>query len=68
MRRHIVIKAAIIAVPTYGTAYLTELMVYTIPTLAITTFIAAHLFNEDNIIRPDNDGDTDGTDLDDLGQ
>ena len=68
MRRHIVIRAAIIAVPTYGTAYLTELMVYTIPTLAITTFIAAHLFNDDNIIRPDNEGDTDGIDLDDLGQ
>lgn len=45
---HITIKAVIIALPTYSCAYITDKMVYTIPTLALTTFIATQIFNHDN--------------------
>ena len=36
-------KVLIIGIPTFGTAFLTEAMVYTIPMLAITTIIATSL-------------------------
>tara|TARA_S200002703_G_scaffold77840_1_gene67059 strand:- start:1801 stop:1989 length:189 start_codon:yes stop_codon:yes gene_type:complete len=35
------IQGLIVLVPSYTMAYLTEMMVYTIPTLAAATFIAA---------------------------
>ena len=57
-RKHIFTKILIIAVPTYGLAILTEKMIYTIPMLAITTFIAANLFEEETSdIRVDEDSD-----------
>lgn len=37
------IQGAIVLIPSYAVAYLTEKMVYTIPTLAAATFIAAAL-------------------------
>jgi hypothetical protein len=37
------IQGMIVLVPSYTIAYLTEKMVYTIPTLAAATFIAAAL-------------------------
>ena len=38
------IKAIVILVPTYLTAYLTDKMIYVIPMLAAVSFIAAGLF------------------------
>jgi len=37
------IQGAVVLVPSYAIAYLTQKMVYTIPTLAAATFIAAAL-------------------------
>tara|TARA_B100000959_G_scaffold64984_1_gene68816 strand:+ start:4693 stop:4881 length:189 start_codon:yes stop_codon:yes gene_type:complete len=44
-------KCLIIAIPTYSIAWWTEMMVYTMPMLAITTVIATSIFNEDNITK-----------------
>ena len=38
-----VLKAVIVLVPTYITAYLTDKMIYVIPMLAAASFIAASL-------------------------
>ena len=38
-------QAVIVLIPTYTIAYLTDKMVYTIPMLAATSFIAASLKN-----------------------
>ena len=43
MIREGLIKAVIVLVPTYITAYLTDKMVYVIPMLAATSFIAVSL-------------------------
>ncbi len=40
------IKAVIVLVPTYITAYLTDKMVYVIPMLAAASFVAASLDGE----------------------
>ena len=45
------IKAAIVLVPTYITAYLTDKMVYVIPMLAAASFIAASLTSSPNTDR-----------------
>tara|TARA_B100000029_G_C17373655_1_gene887096 strand:- start:125 stop:316 length:192 start_codon:yes stop_codon:yes gene_type:complete len=45
----LILKILIIAIPTYAIAILTEMMVYTMPMLAITTVIATSLFNEKDI-------------------
>jgi len=37
------IKAAIVIIPTYITAYLTDKMIYVIPMLAAASFVAASL-------------------------
>ena len=39
------IKAVIVLVPTYITAYLTDKMVYVIPMLAAASFVAASMDN-----------------------
>ncbi len=62
-------KILIIAIPTYLIAFLTEAMVYTMPTLAITTLIAVNLYegssrNVENRIDEDGDGGEDGNILD----
>lgn len=49
------IKAAIILVPTYITAYLTDKMIYVVPMLAASGFIAAALFNDAVEKRVDDD-------------
>ena len=38
-----VLKAIIVLVPTYITAYLTDIMVYVIPMLAAASFVAASI-------------------------
>lgn len=49
------IKAAIILVPTYITAYLTDKMIYVVPMLAASGFIAAAMFNDAVEKRVDDD-------------
>lgn len=43
----LIVKIAIIAIPTYTIAILTEQMVYTIPMLVITSLIAQSAFKID---------------------
>mgnify|MGYP006155880781 FL=1 len=45
------LKAIIVLVPTYLTAYLTDKMVYVIPMLAATSFIAISLTSSPNTER-----------------
>ena len=45
------VKAAIVLIPTYITAYLTDKMVYVIPMLAAASFVAASLTSSSNIER-----------------
>jgi hypothetical protein len=61
------IKAATVLVPTYTVAYFTEKMIYVVPMLAASTFIAAALFHtdierrvdEDSISKDEGDNDVD---------
>ena len=46
-----IIKAAIVIIPTYITAYLTDKMVYVIPMLAAASFVAASLTSSSNTER-----------------
>tara|TARA_X000000950_G_C13486853_1_gene486126 strand:- start:216 stop:452 length:237 start_codon:yes stop_codon:yes gene_type:complete len=65
-------KALIVLVPTYIVAYLTEMMVYTIPMLAASSIFATTMFDKNkDELRVDEDGtpddggdsqDDDGTD------
>ena len=45
------IKAVIVLVPTYITAYMTDKMVYVIPMLAAASFVAASLTSSPNTDR-----------------
>ena len=45
------IKASVVIVPTYITAYLTDKMVYVIPMLAAASFVAASLTSSPNTER-----------------
>jgi hypothetical protein len=47
------VQALIVLIPTYAVAYITEQMVYTIPMLAATSFIAAAVKPSVNITRVD---------------
>lgn len=46
MKKNLILKILIIAIPTYSIAFLTNAMVYTMPMLAITTVIATNLFDD----------------------
>ena len=48
----LLIKVAIIAIPTYTVAILTKQMVYTIPMLVITSLIAQSVFKIDEDGEP----------------
>jgi hypothetical protein len=50
------IKALIVLVPTYITAYITNKMIYVIPMLAAVSFIAASIFEQKDKRRLDEDG------------
>lgn len=52
-------RAAIVLIPSYSVAYLTDKMVYVVPTLAAASFFAASLSlqNEKTARRVDEDGD-----------
>jgi len=49
------IKAIVVLVPTYLTAYITDKMIYVIPMLAAVSFIAAGLFPVADKRRIDDD-------------
>ncbi|SUZ99715.1 uncharacterized protein METZ01_LOCUS52569 [marine metagenome] len=51
MLREGLIKACIVLVPTYITAYMTDKMVYVIPMLAAASFVAASLTSSPNTDR-----------------
>jgi len=46
MKKNLILKVLIIAIPTYSIAFLTNAMIYTMPMLAITTVIATNLFDD----------------------
>mgnify|MGYP001388379233 FL=1 len=50
------VKASIVLVPTYITAYLTDKMVYVIPMLAAASFIAASISGDKLERRVEEDG------------
>ena len=50
------LQAAIVLVPTYITAYLTDKMVYVIPMLAAVSFVAASLSPSRDSRRVEEDG------------
>lgn len=62
------VKALVVLVPSYTAAYLTEQMVYVVPTLAAAGFFASSLdlSNRNTSNRVDDDGEDDGPD-DDFG-
>ena len=51
-----ILKALIVLIPTYITAYLTDKMIYVIPMLAAASFIAASIGNEKLERRVEEDG------------
>ena len=59
------IKAVTVLVPTYTVAYLTEKMIYVVPMLAASTFIAAALFHTDIERRVDEDAVKEDNDFED---
>ena len=66
MKKNLIMKVLIIAIPTYTIAFLTNAMVYTMPMLAITTVIATNLF--DDAKETENRVDEgDGLDAGDIG-
>ena len=69
MKKNLIKKVLIIAIPTYTIAILTDAMVYTMPMLAITTILATSISQDDKDIenRVDEDGDSDGDDGEDGG-
>jgi|TARA_R110002124_G_scaffold137578_6_gene300450 hypothetical protein len=50
------LKATIVLVPTYVTAYLTDKMIYVIPMLAAASFVAASLTSSNTNRRVEEDG------------
>ena len=50
------LKATIVLVPTYVTAYLTDKMIYVIPMLAAASFVAASLTSSNANRRVEEDG------------
>lgn len=50
------LKAIVVLVPTYITAYLTDKMIYVIPMLAAASFVAASLTNDKIHRRVEEDG------------
>ena len=60
MKKNLIKKVLIIAIPTYAIAIFTNAMVYTMPMLAITTIIATNIFQDDRDTenRVDEEGDS----------
>jgi len=51
------VQAIIVLVPTYLVAYFTDKMVFTIPMLAASSFIAASISSRDTKLKTDEDVD-----------
>jgi len=68
MKKNLIMKVLIIAIPTYTIAFLTTAMVYTMPMLAITTVIATNLFDDakETENRVDEGDGLDGGDIGDF--
>ena len=66
MKKNLILKILIIAIPTYSIAFLTNAMVYTMPMLAITTVIATNLFDDTKETEKRVD-EGDGLDAGDIG-
>jgi hypothetical protein len=64
IKKNLINKVLVIAIPTYAIAIYTEAMVYTVPMLAITTLIATSIFEDTKNLesRVDEDGDIDDGD------
>lgn len=62
------IKAAVVLIPTYTTAYLTGKMIYVVPMLAASAYVAAALFGDlptrkvDDDVSKDSKEDIEGGD------
>ena len=57
------IQAIIVLAPTYLVAYFTDKMVFTIPMLAASSFIAASISSKDTKLKVDDDAEgSDGSD------
>ena len=69
MKKNLIKKVLIIAIPTYAIAILTNAMVFTMPMLAITTVIATNIFDDakENENRVDEGDGSDGPDGGDIG-
>ena len=52
------LQVAIVLVPTYTVAYLTEMMVYTIPMLAASTILASSVRKREHTVDTDLDSDS----------
>lgn len=64
-----IIKAAVVLIPSYSAAYLTDKMIYVVPTLAAASFFAASLNLQQlqTSRRVDDDSeDDDGTEFQDF--
>ena len=60
MFKKAVVKALVVLIPTYIVAYLTEMMVYTIPMLAASSIFATSMFDKNkDELRVDEDGSPD---------
>ena len=60
------LRAAIVLVPSYGAAYLTESMVWVVPTLAASSFFAASIGSKQTTRNVDEDDDGDDEEEDEL--
>lgn len=63
-----VLKAAVVLIPSYLAAYLTDKMVWVVPTLAATSFFAATIgLSDENIRRRVDEDEGSDTDPDEPG-
>ena len=57
-----IIKAIVVLIPTYTTAYLTGKMIYVVPMLAASAYIAADIFGDEPMRNVENDAGKDSKD------
>ena len=63
--REALIKALVVLVPTYTVAYLTDKMIYVVPMLAASAYVAAALFGDIATRKVDDDDNSASKDLED---
>ena len=57
-----IIKAIVVLIPTYTTAYLTGKMIYVVPMLAASAYIATAIFRDEPMRNVENDAGKDSKD------